>query len=134
MPRQFGVHLLIPSIFAALFAGHAASAETLAVDATGCLHVVRTGPSGTCDAQSKSMRIELENACKRPVRAQICLRGPNKLWVDCVTDDSVAPGGHFFGGSCNTSGDYTYWGCSKVSGSSACGGNDLTGKAINAPK
>jgi hypothetical protein len=65
---------------------------------------------------------------------QICLRGPNKLWADCATKDHLAANEHFFGASCNTTGDYTYWGCSDVSGKGACGGNDLVGKATNLSK
>jgi len=127
MPRHFGLHALIP----ALLALHPAAAATLPVDASGCLHLVKTGPSGTCDPKSKSMKIEMENTCKAPVRAQICLRGADKLWVDCATKDLLAPKEQFFAASCNATGDYTYWGCSKVTGPGACGGENLVGKATN---
>ncbi len=130
MPRHFGFDLLILAIFAL----QPATAAPLAVDASGCLRLVKTGPSGTCDPKSKSMKIEMENTCKTPVRAQICLRGADKLWVDCATKDVLAPKEQFFAASCNATGDYTYWGCSKVSGNGTCGGENLVGKATNLPQ
>jgi hypothetical protein len=127
--------LLVMSAF--LFAGLAigpAVAADIAVDATGCLHISDTGASGTCDTKSKSLKVEVANGCKTPVRAQICLRGANHLWVSCASSEKLAPGEKFFGSSCDSDGDYTYWGCSQTSGSGVCGGSDLVGKATNTQK
>jgi hypothetical protein len=117
----------------AMFAASPVFAETLAVDASGCLHVSE-GPSGTCDPKSKSLKVELTNTCKKPVRAQICMRGASHLWVSCAASDKLAAGDKFFGSSCDSDGDYTYWGCSQTSGSDSCGGADLVGRATNISK
>jgi hypothetical protein len=118
----------------AAIAASPAFAADLAVDATGCLHISATGASGTCDAKSKSLKVELTNTCKTPVRAQVCVRGANHLWAACATSEKLAAGEKFFGSSCDSDGDYTYWGCSQTSGTGSCGGTDLVGKAANTTK
>jgi hypothetical protein len=118
----------------AVFAASPGFAADLAVDASGCLEVSVAGPSATCDAKAKSLKVELKNTCKRPVRAQICMRGASHLWVNCSTNDNLATGEKFFGSTCDSDGDYTYWGCSQISGNGSCGGADLVGKATNVPK
>jgi hypothetical protein len=127
-PRMLKRSLLL---FATLCA--TAHAAPLQVDATGCLHVSKTGPSGTCTTPS-SLTIDLENTCKIPIKAQLCLRGANHLWVACAAEESLAPQKHFFQSSCDSDGDYTYWGCSQLTVTGKCGGDDLIGKATNAPK
>jgi hypothetical protein len=128
MPRLTGFLWIAPILLLSHSAGRAAE---LAVDATGCLRVVKTSPSGTCASQS-SLQVDLANNCKFRIRAQLCLRGANHLWVACEAKDTLAPKEHFFESSCDSDGDYTYWGCSRFAGSGEkCGGDGLVGKATN---
>jgi len=120
--------------FLALLAAPPAVAATLPVDATGCLHVVQSGKSGVCSPEKSSLKIELTNGCKVPVRAQLCLRGASHVYAACATKDQLAPGDNLIGYSCDADGDYTYWACTRTTGPGNCGGDGLVGKATNAPK
>jgi hypothetical protein len=107
------------------------AAEPPAVDATGCLTPSRTGAASTC-ATPASLSVTLTNTCKFAVRMQLCLRGSNHLWVECVDSNSLAADHVLEGSTCDSDGGYTYWGCSKFTDASGkCGGNDLIGKATN---
>jgi len=123
----------ISAILLVLCTSSAGLAAPITVDATGCLHVSKTGPSATCTTKS-SLTVELDNTCKMPIKAQLCLRGGNHLWSTCAVQDSLAPQKHFYQTSCDSDGDYTYWGCSQVKAAGTCGGDNLVGKASNAVK
>lgn len=111
-----------------------ASATSPVVNATGCLHVNKTGPSATCKTPS-SLTVVLENTCKYPIRVQVCLRGADHLWVECADSNSLPPKDTLVGNSCDSDGNYTYWGCAKFTDNSGkCGGDDLVGKATNIEK
>jgi hypothetical protein len=109
----------------------AAQASTLQVDSTGCLHVTKTGPSETCTTD-KSLTVDLINTCKFTIRAQLCLRGADHLWVACEPRLNMGPKEHLFQSSCDSDGAYTFWGCAHYSDTSGnCGGDKLVGKASN---
>ncbi len=106
-------------------------ANSLAVDATGCLKVTRETTGDVCNSKT-SLSVELTNNCVFPVRAQLCLRGPDHQWVSCGSGLRMLPYQVFVQSTCYSDGGYTYWGCSKFAGSEdACGGNGLVGRLNN---
>ncbi len=119
------------AVLSALMAMPVLAAAPPSVDATGCLKPVKTGAASTCGTQN-SLSVTLKNTCTFAVRAQLCLRGTNHLWVACMDHKSLLAGDTLEGSTCDSDGDYTYWGCSKFTGSGGrCGGDDLIGKASN---
>jgi hypothetical protein len=120
---------------AALLVSNAlAASPPLNVDATGCLEVLKSGPAESCKTKD-SVNVEMINSCAYPVRAQLCLRGPDHLWVACEAAPSLSPMQHLTKTACASDGAYTYWGCSKFSKTSGkCGGENLVGKATNIAK
>ena len=130
MIRQGFVWSLAAGVLFCAASGSAARADML-VDSTGCLHVNKTGPAENCTTK-KSLSVDLTNTCSVPIRAQLCLRGADHLWVACESRLTMAPKDHLFQFTCDSDGDYTFWGCAHFSDRSGnCGGNDLVGKATN---
>ncbi len=111
-----------------------AASAPLVVDATGCLQVIKGAPAENCAAK-QGLSVELVNTCSYAVRAQLCLGGPDHKWIACEARASMSPMEHVSRATCDTDGNYIFWGCSAASAATGrCGGDKLVGKSTKDTK